>query len=158
MNAKLTDPQAIRSFILAGDALFTVENRDTGNRYTYKVQAKSLGGVRLEAMDSATQRRFVKVLTGSEDWNFSYIGMIVNGGRLTRTKAVHISPDAQSVKAFTWLWERIRAGKGLPEQVEFWHTGKCGRCGRTLTDPNSIDRGIGPECLKLTTNFKRSLD
>ena len=24
--------------------------------------------------------------------------------------------------------------------------GRCGKCGRTLTDPESIDRGIGPEC------------
>jgi hypothetical protein len=27
------------------------------------------------------------------------------------------------------------------------HTGKCGRCGRKLTDPQSIARGIGPDCL-----------
>jgi hypothetical protein len=27
-------------------------------------------------------------------------------------------------------------------------TGKCCICGRTLTDPDSVSRGIGPECLK----------
>ena len=27
-------------------------------------------------------------------------------------------------------------------------TGRCGCCGRTLTDPNSKMRGIGPECIK----------
>lgn len=26
------------------------------------------------------------------------------------------------------------------------HTGVCGKCGRTLTDPESIDAGIGPVC------------
>jgi hypothetical protein len=26
--------------------------------------------------------------------------------------------------------------------------GRCKRCGRTLTDPASIERGVGPECLK----------
>lgn len=143
MNAKLTDPQQIKSFILAGDALFTIENRDTGNRYTYRVQAPK----------STRLVRFVKVLTGSENEDedsYSYIGMLTDGGRLTRTKAVHISPDAQSVKAFNWLWERIRAGKGLPEQVEFWHAGKCGRCGRVLTVPASVASGIGPECARLS--------
>lgn len=142
MNAKLTDPQAIRDFILAGDALFTVENTNTGNRYTYKVQAP----------DRTSPWRFVKVLTRSEnedEENYSYIGAMYDGNHLTRTKAVHISPDAQSVRAFTWLWERIRVGKGLPEQVEFWHAGKCGRCGRTLTVPSSVESGIGPECERI---------
>lgn len=152
MNAKLTDPRQIKEFILAGDALFTMENRDTGNRYTYRVRASER---------TKLSYRFVSVLHGPENENakdYSYIGMISPTGRLTRTKAVHISPDAQSVKAFTWLWERIRAGKGLPEQVEFWHAGRCARCSRTLTDPASIARGIGPECLKLTTGLKQSLD
>lgn len=26
-------------------------------------------------------------------------------------------------------------------------TGKCGICGRPLTDPESVGRGIGPDCL-----------
>jgi hypothetical protein len=30
--------------------------------------------------------------------------------------------------------------------VEFWHEGKCCRCGRKLTVPASIASGIGPEC------------
>jgi Family of unknown function (DUF6011) len=34
-------------------------------------------------------------------------------------------------------------------QAEFGKlTGRCGCCGKTLTDPNSKMRGIGPECLK----------
>lgn len=38
------------------------------------------------------------------------------------------------------------------KQVEFWHEGQCGVCARKLTDPESIKRGIGPECAK--KNFK----
>jgi predicted metal-dependent hydrolase len=29
------------------------------------------------------------------------------------------------------------------------HEGKCGRCGRLLTVPSSIESGIGPECSKI---------
>lgn len=33
--------------------------------------------------------------------------------------------------------------------VEIWHEGKCGRCGRQLTVPESIESGFGPECVKM---------
>jgi hypothetical protein len=34
----------------------------------------------------------------------------------------------------------------LPGSVDVLHSGRCGRCGRTLTTPDSIERGLGPEC------------
>ena len=34
----------------------------------------------------------------------------------------------------------------LPEQFHVYHSGACGRCGRELTDPESIKLGIGPTC------------
>lgn len=30
--------------------------------------------------------------------------------------------------------------------MNFYHMGICGRCGRALTTPESITRGIGPVC------------
>jgi len=32
--------------------------------------------------------------------------------------------------------------------ITFWHACLCRRCGRLLTDPRSIERGIGPACEK----------
>ena len=36
----------------------------------------------------------------------------------------------------------------LQDFVEIWHEGKCGKCGRPLTVPSSIENGLGPSCLK----------
>ena len=70
-----------------------------------------------------------------------------------------IGKGAPSALAFRWLWahltERISVGPWLstgkagflPISVRFWHEGRCGRCGRTLTDPESIKRGLGPVCV-----------
>jgi len=30
--------------------------------------------------------------------------------------------------------------------IEVWHSGECSRCGRKLTDPTSIEGGLGPVC------------
>jgi hypothetical protein len=35
----------------------------------------------------------------------------------------------------------------LGATLEFWHEGRCGRCGRRLTVPDSIASGYGPECV-----------
>jgi hypothetical protein len=52
------------------------------------------------------------------------------------------------VKTFKTLLESIAKG-ALPSGWEFRHEGRCGRCGRTLTVPESIDSGFGPECINL---------
>lgn len=44
-------------------------------------------------------------------------------------------------------WFGKTAGQDLPE-CEVWHEGRCGRCGRKLTVPESIETGIGPDCAK----------
>ena len=56
-----------------------------------------------------------------------------------------MQPSGVSVQAFIWFLNRIEADKPT-DGFEFWHEGKCGRCGRKLTVPESIEAGIGPEC------------
>ena len=120
-------------FIKAGKALFTVVNEKTGNRFTFKVN---------QAEDKPVW--FVKVLNGSNnDSDYAYIGFI-NGESFKWTAKSRVKPEAQSFKVFSWLWEHI---KSLPENVKVYHEGKCGRCGRTLTVPDSIESGFGPECI-----------
>ena len=34
----------------------------------------------------------------------------------------------------------------LPPALEVWHEGRCGRCGRKLTTPQSVETGFGPVC------------
>ncbi len=56
------------------------------------------------------------------------------------------SDSAPSTRAFRWFVENLLARGAVSEKVEFWHEGKCARCGRKLTTPESIQRGLGPEC------------
>lgn len=45
---------------------------------------------------------------------------------------------------------------GLPEMAELHAAQLCGCCGRQLTDPESIDRGIGPDCWGKLTGSKHA--
>ena len=56
-----------------------------------------------------------------------------------------VGADANSVKAIVWTIGQLVKGR-KPATVEIWHEGVCGRCGRTLTVPESIESGIGPVC------------
>lgn len=55
--------------------------------------------------------------------------------------------DDMKAKVFYWLWvNHLGPSKALPTQVQFWHEGRCGHCGRRLTVPASIFTGFGPDC------------
>lgn len=133
-------------FMMAGNAYFTIQNARTGNRFTYRVTAPMKNNRR----DFDATVRFVSVLTGSDNnSDYSYVGCIFTDGNaptFRTTKKSRISPDAPSVKAFDWTFRRL-VESALPECIEVHHEGRCGRCGRRLTVPESIESGYGPECI-----------
>ncbi len=129
---KLDNKEALK-FIFAGKSLVTFVNTNTGNRFTFKVkQAKN------------SNLFFVSVLTSPEV--YTYIGTATEGVYRHGRKS-HITKDSQSVKVFEYVINKLKS-QNLPEFIEVWHEGKCGKCGRTLTVPASIATGIGPECIK----------
>jgi hypothetical protein len=149
--------EARRAFMLAGDATFTIASPKTGVRYTYRVTAKREGGKLLADEDI----RFVKLLCGPDnDSDFHYFG-IIRPARAVYEHAkrkTRIRPDAPGAMAFRWLlagnasevgplvWPLIDAHvESAP--VGFYHEGRCGRCGRKLTVPESVSSGFGPECI-----------
>ncbi len=157
--------QDVREFTLAGKATITLESEKTGAHFTYRVR---------QALDQRTQepaqRWFVSLLSGPDNENsYTYIGLLDCGARhanflapqgpvqFRQTAKAKIGADAPSVRGFVFFWNAINADK-MPCSMIVRHEGKCGRCGRTLTVPESIDRGIGPECASkmATTNFRRA--
>jgi hypothetical protein len=141
-------PELAREFILAGNARFTLVSKSTGKRFTYKVSKPSDWQV-----GSRNEFRFCSLLTGSNNENdYRYFGFMVkeNGG----WKYFHGKPGkacasraSDSVRAFTYTLGNLIEKNQIPDGVEIWHEGQCGRCGRTLTKPDSIESGFGPECI-----------
>lgn len=130
MEQAKIDVKLRRDFMLAGKSLVTFKSLRTGKHYTYRIRKKKKENI-----------WFVSVLYFPEADGYNYIGCITSDGKFVHTKRSQVNPDSESFVAFKWVWENIQSDK-----VEVWHEGRCGRCGRTLTKPESIKRGFGPLC------------
>jgi hypothetical protein len=131
----MSDPEAIKRFLFAGNATITLKSLATEQHYTFRARKAKRGEV-----------WFVSVLANPDQ--YVYVGIL--GGSSNKpvfllTKKSRYSDDAGLVKAFRFFYNHLMAGK-IPEKLEVRHEGNCGRCNRQLTVPLSIDRGIGPEC------------
>jgi Family of unknown function (DUF6011) len=135
--SKKLNKERFLEFIFGGKAIVTFKNRETGNRYTYRISASK---------DSKIF--FVGVLYGADNESaYAYLGIVDPISKnFSQTKASKIKADDTRVKVFKYVLHHIVKGN-LPEVIELWHEGRCGRCGRLLTVPESIEAGFGPECI-----------
>jgi Family of unknown function (DUF6011) len=131
--------KAAKDFAFAGRALITLESKKSGNHHTYKIVAA----------DDKENFFFVShLINGSADGGtFAYLGVVnmqenAGEGHFRLTKKSTAAWDAPSVKAFQFFM----ASKELHPQLVIHHENHCGKCGRTLTEPESIECGIGPVC------------
>lgn len=142
----VTTPRVTREFILAGDAIFTVETPD-GKHYTYRIE-------KIEATDRWPTVWFAKMLTGPDnDGDYSYVGKLCDFTGQVRVTAKSVLPaDAYPIRLLNRVLCRVWGDDHAAiERAGFkvFHEGRCGRCARRLTTPESVTRGIGPECAKL---------
>jgi len=153
-NGMFTDPAAALRYTLAGNAYVTLRSKNTGVRYTYRVALakKTAEQAGLWPDERGIVKRwFVSLLTGPENRDdYSYLGVIeqANGNRpaFRLTKASKMTRTSLPVVAISWTVAALAQGDLMPEALEVWHDGRCGRCGRALTVPESVAAGIGPEC------------
>lgn len=135
---RITGSADARTFITAGNAYLTLRSARTGTRYTYRVSKhKSVAGL-----------FFVSTLYGSDNTgDYAYLG-IIRDNQFSLTSKSRFDMDSPQFKAFSWAWQQLWRNDTLPDVLELWHEGRCGKCGRLLTVPESIANGIGPECAK----------
>lgn len=123
------------SYILGGEAHFSLENTKTGNRFVYRVKKHK-----------TMKMWFVSVPFEFGAWG--YAGNITLRGRdyvYSQGNKGIFNEQEPFIRALLWL---LNLKTPLPEYVKVTHSGKCSICRRRLTDSESIARGIGPECYK----------
>ena len=138
MKNTITNP----AFFSAGNAIFTVSNNKC-NHYTYRI-TKSKGKIPLYS---------ILLMDGTQNTkDYSYMG-IFNPITLTITLSYAsmlygFTDDSIPVNVAQWAIKMVKECKPLPAGYSIQHEGKCCRCGCALTNPKSIELGIGPDCIK----------
>jgi len=123
-------------FMLAGNATFTASNPE-GKHYTFKVvksKNKNMGGY---------YTFFISLLTGPD--YYTYLGIVKDFG-VKLTKKSKYKNDSLPYKVADWAVRTVMLDRKVTEGYKIDHAGKCGKCGRKLTTPESIEFGLGPIC------------
>lgn len=128
-------------YITAGDAIFTLSSTKIDRRTTYRITQDQ----------RQPQRYFCKYLFGPENTrDYRYIGMFYSDTlHLRTTKASDMTNEAPVFTMLSYFLDVIAERRPWPDTMQFHKSGRCARCARLLTTPESIERGIGPECATL---------
>lgn len=137
MNGKVSkDSESVREYIFAGKACFTLVNTIRGTRITYILK-------RSKRMPECI---FVYVKINNEE---KFMGCVWEETRFTLSKKSQVSDRSTEVLTMVWFMQHINHLTEYPN-LDIYHDGCCGRCGKQLTVPESIATGLGPECAKIT--------
>lgn len=136
IGSNLINFEDIQNYILAGNAKFTVENPKTKNRGTFKISINK------------TQKNMYFCSYNYAYEEFKFFGLIFVDD--TRKNPKFVLGKGKDSKAQSAIIMDYLINKYLylnsPNFLNVYHFGKCGKCGRTLTVPESIKSGIGPFC------------
>lgn len=114
-------------------AIFTLKSKKTGKDYTYKISRKEYKG-----------KWYTHIKCEMGYLQFKYIGSYFNG-KLFKKGEVQKTPTSIAIGFVLDQVEKSHF-KWLDTHMELQHEGKCICCGKTLTDAESIERGLGPVC------------
>lgn len=150
MRGQLSTAEEMKRFVEAGNATITVVSRKSGSRYTFRFSRPDEASTQLRNQSFATRPIWVSLLAGADnESDYSFMGTIFPSRcmwEVRRSAKSRVGEEAPSWSALVWFVESLFKLPARLEHCEVWHEGKCGRCGRKLTVPDSIATGFGPEC------------
>ena len=153
--AKLIDGNRIidTRFFGAGNSIFTIYS--PSRHYTFKIRQRRVKAHERNAQGNPLKQEkmpfYVYLLTGQENTSdYTYIGVYnprYNSFHLT--KSSKFNDETKAVKVLRWGLRMVADGDWSSPNVQGYGViseGRCCKCGRTLTAPESISDGIGAKC------------
>lgn len=142
MSNNIIKNQFALQYMFGGKSEFVIENILTRNRFLYQIKQaqnnKNLYFVYAKQITTDTDEISKKNYSGY---------FIINHGYYNYRKGKHGRLDVKDkpIMALTYTINKLKMSK-LQSCVHIKHTGRCGICGRRLTDDASVERGFGISC------------
>lgn len=136
----------------AGKCIFTISNDNKRKHYTFRCRRKKCADGKV--------RYFLYLLTGNEVNNtasYTYCGILQLQPhlQLMMTQKSKLTTNSIAHRVLNFALRIIEGRQRLPEGYSLHHSMNCAKCGRTLTTPQSIELGVGPECAKVVGDYYR---
>lgn len=135
------------NYILAGNSEFILHSTKTNQDFKFAVVRKK------SRNDKSEYIYFINVLSGNSK---IYAGFMVLDNntqtfRYIKGTSGNIEETDLGIKSLIFVVNKLfradpKDGNNIVQNLEVYHTGKCGYCGRKLTTLESIYTGIGPKC------------
>jgi hypothetical protein len=116
----------------------TACSRQTGDHRTFRVT-----GIRGDDESFMPGKRLVELLEGPDNtWDYRAFGYVGE-------KRIVLWRKHRHTALYEWAARFLVDPEAYESQVTLYIAAKCRRCGRELTTPHSLNRGIGPECARI---------
>lgn len=126
---------------------WTIQNQDTGDHRTFKIATQKPGA------GFAPSKRIVSIMTGCDNetsyTNFAFVSN--NGERIFVWKNKRGGSSWSRYQHFADMLHVLMADRTSESGHDYSHytitgSGRCYRCNHKLTNPISLETGIGPKC------------
>jgi len=138
------NPRALPILALAGRAVLTFRNLESGTHFTVKIKQlrdKKDRKIKLPIF-------YVHIsLLGDGVQRYRFAGTMFSDNfhiKLGRD----VEANSQLARVFRWMVGAIQNPEVLRGRVGLFHEDRCCHCGLPLTHPESVYTGLGPVCLK----------
>lgn len=139
----INDNTRLGRMLAAGRLTATLRSKVTGTHMTisFSAKAKIDGKWKTVPFSEATH---VFIQQGQGGWGSAKVGTYYPAnGKFYTEKGFDTRPWVWTV---THVLAAAHTGILDTEQYDIQEANRCGKCGKELTDPVSIERGIGPTC------------
>lgn len=139
----MSEHNDIDTFALAThNGFVTMTNTVTGDHRTFRVRTTTFG-----YGDKAEKKRVVGLLTGSDNENdYINFGFVTDDGHVKVWRKFTGNGKKSAHEVYGVMLDDTRRDEFASRGFEYVVSSRCRRCNRTLTDPTSIELGIGPKC------------
>lgn len=149
LRARLSGEVAL-SALTAGRAVVSLRSQRTGEFRTYRVSKFDTSphfSVDYRVVAGLNRDDDGRVTLRLDGWTRIGILYVNDEGvphRFVRNMKTPV--NSITIDGFHWMVDRLVNKTWDDEKAEIWHEGQCCKCGRRLTDPESIRLALGPIC------------